>query len=401
MRILWVKIGGLWPLNIGGRLRSYHILFELSQRHAVTVLTTHAPGESPDELAKQLPHCRRVLSFPYSAPKVGTVRFAGALARSWLSPLPVDLLKWRVPAVREEAERIIQSGSVDVCIADFLHAAANVPFSRSVPVILFAHNVESMIWKRLAANENRPWRRAPLEIEWRKVRRSERNACVRSRLVLAVSPIDAASLAENAPAAQMRSIPTGVDTTYFSANGTPERKAHLVFTGAMDWFPNEDAIQFFMAEILPRIRQEMPDVSMTVVGRNPSARLRNAGHQAGVRITGTVDDVRSFIDEGAVYIVPLRIGGGTRLKIFEALSMGKAVVSTTVGAEGLPIVDGEHFVRADSPHDFSRAVMSLLLDPERRKSLGNAGRDLVHAHYSWPSVAREFEAACEEALLKP
>ncbi|MGZ8797740.1 MAG: glycosyltransferase, partial [Thermoanaerobaculia bacterium] len=263
MNILWVKIGGLWPLNMGGRLRSYHMLSDLSQRHRVTVLTTHGPGEDPDALARQLPRCERVESFPYAAPKAGSLRFAGALARSWVSPLPVDLLKWRVPALRAEVDRILKAGGVDVCVADFLHAVPNVPLDSSVPVVLFAHNVEHMIWKRLAANETRLWRRALLEIEWRKVRRRERHACMRSRLVVAVSPTDGACLAENAPGAQTRSIPTGVDTSYFTANGTPEAAAHLVFSGAMDWYPNEDAILFFIEAILPSIRREIPEVTVT------------------------------------------------------------------------------------------------------------------------------------------
>lgn len=398
MRILWVKVGGLWPLNVGGRLRSFHIISELSQRHRITVVTTHRPGEDPEELTKHLPRCERVISFPFSAPKAGTLRFAGALARSWMSALPADLLKWRVPALRAEVEWILGTGRVDVCVADFLYAAANVPSSSSVPVLLFAHNVEHIIWKRLAANENRLWRRTLLEMEWRKMRRNERNACIRSRLVVAVSPLDAASLSENASSAEIRSMPTGVDTTYFSANGTPESDAHLVFSGAMDWYPNEDAMLFFMNEILPLIRQKIPEVTVTVVGRNPSARLRDAGDTAGVRITGTVGDVRSFIDEGAVYVVPLRIGGGTRLKIFEALSMGKAVVSTSIGAEGLPLVHEQHYVRADGAKDFSGAVVSLLRDPARRRALGEAGRNLVQAHYSWSEVAGNFEQHCEEAL---
>ncbi len=399
MKILWVKIGGLWPLNIGGRLRSYHLLSELSQRHQVTVLTTHGSGEDPDELARQLPHCEHVVSFPYSAPKAGSVRFAGALARSWLSPLPVDLFKCRVPALRAEVDRLLNSGAVDLCIADFLFAAPNVRFG-STPIVLFEHNVEFMIWKRLADIEKRLWRRALLQIEWRKVQRLERQACCQSRLVLAVSPLDRAALAETAPAARIQSIPTGVDTAYYSANGTPEEPRHLVFTGAMDWYPNEDAILYFVTEILPAIQREMPEVMFTVVGRNPSARLRSVAEPAGVRITGTVDDVRPFIDAAAVYVVPLRVGGGTRLKIFEALAMQKAVVSTTVGAEGLPLVDGEHFVRADHPGEFARAVVSLLQDSSRRKALGSAGGDLVRSKYSWTSVAREFEMKLEEALAQ-
>ena len=398
MRILWVKLGGIWPLNVGGRLRSFHILSELSHRHRVSLLTTHRPDEDPDEATKHLPNCERVLSFPHDAPKAGSLAFAGALARSWTSTLPVDLLKWRVPALRAEVGRILGEGGADVCIADFLYAAANIPTDTSVPVILFAHNVEHILWKRLAANEKHPLRRALLEIEWRKVRRSEREACRRSRSVVAVSPIDAASLEKNAPNAKICTMPTGVDTSYFRANGTPEAPAHLVFTGAMDWYPNEDAMLFFMAEILPRIREQVPAVTATVAGRNPSPRLRDAAGAAGVQLTGTVDDVRPFIDEGCVYIVPLRIGGGTRLKIFEALSMGKAVVSTSLGAEGLPLLPDRHYVRADDAIAFSHAVVSLLRDTDRRRALGEAGRNLVHANYSWLSVAQTFESHCQSAL---
>jgi len=392
MNILWVKVGGLWPANIGGRLRSFHIISELSKRHRVTVLTTHAPGENGEELQKRLSGCERVIAFPFAAPKVGSMAFVSALARSWMSPLPVDLWKWRVPALRAEAEWILGTGAIDVCVADFLHAMPNLPSNGSVPTILFAHNVEAMIWKRLASSEPRALRRALLRIEARKMRRSERTACARSRGVLAVSPDDARRLG-NAQA-----IPTGVDTEYFAANGTPQREHHLIFTGAMDWFPNEDAMLFFMSEILPAIRRQVPDVTMTIAGRNPSERLRSAATAADVCVTGTVDDVRPFIDEGSVYIVPLRIGGGTRLKIFEALSMGKAVVSTSVGAEGLPLIDGEHFVRSDAPCDFAREVASLLQDADRRRLLGRAGRELVQSRHSWSSVALDFETKCRDIL---
>jgi glycosyltransferase involved in cell wall biosynthesis len=166
----------------------------------------------------------------------------------------------------------------------------------------------------------------------------------------------------------------------------------------MDWFPNEDAVMYFTDAILPRIRQEIPNVSLTVVGRNPSARLRAMAAKAGIQVTGTVDDVRPYVAEAAVYVVPLRVGGGTRLKIFEALAMEKAVVSTTVGAEGLPLIPGQHFLQADDPANFSHAVVSLLRDAERRHRIGSAGRRLVEERYSWPQVACEFEAYLEEVI---
>ncbi len=398
MRILWVKVGGLWPLDTGGRLRSFHTLSELSHRHEVTLLTTHAPEEDPRQLADRLSHRVRVVSFPHRPPKRGSLRLAGSFTRSLLSELPLDLWKWRVPELRAEAARLMETRHVDLCVADFLAAVPNVPLGGPVPVVLFEHNVEHQIWKRLLEVEGHGWRRLPLEIEWRKMRRFEARACRRVALTVAVSQVDRDLLAAGAPGVPICAVPTGVDTSYFVPNGPPESATGLVFTGSMDWYPNEDAILHFVDAILPHVLREVPTASLTVVGRKPSARLRMATAGLPVRIIGRVDDVRPYVSKAAVYVVLLRVGGGTRLKIFEALAMGKAVVSTTVGAEGLPLSTGHHFVRSDDPADFALAVVSLMRDEGRRRSLGRAGRRLMEERYSWPRVARDFEARCEETI---
>jgi glycosyltransferase involved in cell wall biosynthesis len=397
MRILWVKVGGLWPLTTGGRLRSFHTIEELSRRHRVTVLTTHGPDDDHVALAERLSRCEGVRSFPYVAAKRNSLQFGLALARSWFSRYPVDLRKWRVPALRNEVMRLAAAHEVDVCVADFLFAVPNVPSPISIPMIFFEHNVEHIIWKRLCQIETRPWRRLLLELEWRKVRKIEAEACRRASVTMAVSEEDRRLLLAIAPGSRVAAIPTGVDTVYFAPNGIHEDPARLVFTGSMDWFPNEDAILHAIENILPLIRSEMPEASLTVAGRNPTSRLRVAAAHAGVRMTGTVEDVRPYIAEAAVYVVPLRVGGGTRLKILEALAMGKAVVSTTVGAEGLPLVPGKHFLRADDPREFAGAVLTLLRDPDRRRALGSEGRRLLEQRFSWPQVVREFEVRCQEA----
>jgi glycosyltransferase involved in cell wall biosynthesis len=394
--VLWVKVGGLWPLTSGGRLRSFHLLAELSRRTPVSLLTTHGADADPGGLREALPDCD-VRSFPFEVPKQGGAGFAAALMRSWLSRLPVDLWRWRVPALRGEVERRLSGGGVDLCVADFLTAVPNLPPDGPVPVVLFEHNVEHQVWRRLASVESRAWRRWLLEIEWRKMRRFEAAACARSRLTVAVSPADRERLSAIAPAAQVVSIPTGVDTSYFQPGDGPETPGTLVFTGSMDWYPNEDGILNFIETTLPRIEREVPGSFLTVVGRRPSQRLRAQAAAARVRVTGTVDDVRPHMAEAAVYVVPLRVGGGTRLKIFEALAMGKAVVSTGVGAEGLPLVPGRHALIADSPAEFADAVVGLLRDPDRRQALGQAGRRLVEERFSWRQVAREFGERLKEA----
>lgn len=397
MRILWVKVGGLWPLNTGGRLRSFNILSELAREHEVSVFTTHLPDEDGEALKRQLPQCKRVESFSFAAPKFRDPRFPLTLARSWFSSMPVDIYKHRVPEMRRAVDQLLASGEIDLCIADFVFAAPNVPLDGPVPVMFFSHNVEYQILKRLAGAQTNPLRRALLGIEWRKMRRYEAAVCRKARQTLAVSGQDRVLHQADATSAVIHDVPTGVDVGYFKANGTPEDPAELVFTGSMDWHPNEDAIRHFITEILPAIRREVPRVQLTVVGRNPSSGLRRDAEQAGVKVTGTVDDVRPYIDAAAVYIVPLRIGGGTRLKIFEALSMGKAVVSTGIGVEGLPLAAGEHYLKADDPEAFASAVVTLLRDPERRHALGDAGRQLTHERYAWPQVAREFGNRCEAA----
>jgi glycosyltransferase involved in cell wall biosynthesis len=397
LRVLWVKLGGLWPIDAGGRLRSFHVVRELARRHRVTVLTTHAPGaDATAALSAQVPEAE-VVSVPFALPSRGTPRFAAALGRAWLAGRPLEATRSRVPALRRHVERRLAAHTADVCVADFLVATPSVPADRG-PVVLFAHNVEHLIWQRLAEVETRPWRRATLRLEARRLRRWEGEACARVTVTAAVSDLDRARLQALAPEARLRVVPTGVDTVYFAPNGAARVPGRLVFVGSMDWHPNEDAVLHFLAATLPRIRRARRDVSVVVVGRNPRPALRAAATAAGVTVTGTVDDVRPWLAEADVCVVPLRVGGGTRLKIFEALAMGLPVVSTAVGAEGLPLVRDRHFVEADAPEAFATAVLALLREPARARALGEAGRRLVTARYSWGAVARDFEAICHEAV---
>lgn len=399
LRILWVKVGGLWPLNTGGRLRSFHLVRELSQSHAVTVLTTHGPDDDPEGLKQQLSRCQQVRSLPHTPAKKGSGRFFLALFRSWFTRLPVDLYRNRVADLKAEVTRQLAQGTFDLVVADFLVAAPNVSRHGDTPVLLFSHNVEYMIWRRLGANERRWPHRLMLANEWRKMRRYEIEACRRADFTVAVSEQDRDQLAEGSDTSRYGAIATGVDLDYFQAGDRRREQAmEIVFCGSMDWHPNEDAMRYFIDEILPRLREDLPDITVTVVGRNPGDGFRAVAEQAGVRVTGTVPDVRPYVQAAAVYIVPLRIGGGTRLKIYEALAMGKAVVSTTIGAEGLPLEEGEHILRADEPAEFARQVRVLLEDPVRRQALGDAGRALMEARFSWPEVAREFEGFCREAI---
>jgi glycosyltransferase involved in cell wall biosynthesis len=198
-------------------------------------------------------------------------------------------------------------------------------------------------------------------------------------------------------------VQTGVDTRFFSPQSASTVSAgqgganpHLVFTGSMDWLPNEDGVLYFASDILPLIRARIPTATVSVVGRAPTPAVQRLAEQTGIQVTGRVADVRPFVAAGTVYIVPLRIGGGTRLKIFEAMSMGKAVVSTAVGAEGLPVTDGRDIVSADDPGAFADAVVRLIEDSAARRRIESAARQLVVDRYDWSAVAQDFEDALSD-----
>ncbi len=194
-------------------------------------------------------------------------------------------------------------------------------------------------------------------------------------------------------------MPTGVDTDFFRPRRAEKRDPHnLVFTGSMDWLPNEDAIRYFTSQIMPLIKQKLPNVTLTVVGRNPYPALQELSRRdPSVFITGRVDDVRPYMERAAAYIVPLRIGGGTRLKIFEAMAMEKPLISTTVGAEGLPVRNESELLLADTPEDFAAAVVRVLGDDEFAFHLGRHSARLVREQYGWNRVAQRFVEICERA----
>ena len=390
MKILWVKAGGLVPPDTGGKIRSYNILRELSREHAITFFSFYAahPGDIHSELEAVF---AKVVCIPLDLPAPKSFRESLDYGIGLFTNQPYNISKYCRPEVRAELRRLLQQEPFDVIICDFVIAAGAIPWDSPIPKIIFTHNVESVIWQRhYQVASNLTWKLLSW-LEWRRMEAAERRYLRQANHVLTVSGDDRDFFRKYVDASKLSVIPTGADTQYFQPAATPEEPHFLVFTGSMDWLPNEDAIEFFIKEILPLIRKEVPEVSLVVVGRKPSQRLTDlAAGLTNVKLTGWVEDIRPFLSAGAVCIVPLRIGGGTRLKIFEAMSMGKAVVSTTVGAEGLPVRDGEHLIIRDDPAAFASGTVGLLRDPVGRRKLGTAARKLVEEKFSWAQVGKEF-----------
>jgi sugar transferase (PEP-CTERM/EpsH1 system associated) len=398
VNILWLKTELLHPVDKGGRIRTYQMLRELKREHRITYLTLDDGDAAADAVERADEYCDELVRIPLrTAPKRST-GFYVELLRNLASSLPYAISKYRSEAMRDAIVDVARKSEAEVIVCDFLAPAVNVPALDRLPcpVVLFQHNVEASIWERHARVATNPLAKLYFREQWRRMRSFERAQCRRFDHVVAVSRRDMEVFRSQYGASGVSEVPTGVDTEYFHPKGGVRPQPYdLVFTGSMDWLPNEDAMVFFTEAILPRIREAVPGVTLTVVGRNPSPRLLAvADHDRAVRMTGSVPDVRPFIERAALFIVPLRIGGGTRLKIYEAMAMAKPVVSTSIGAEGLPVRDGEDIVLADTPEAFASAAIRLLTDARSADALGRRAAATVRAEFGWNRVAEKFAAIC-------
>jgi sugar transferase (PEP-CTERM/EpsH1 system associated) len=392
MRILFLSAPLLFPANTGGRIRSSEILRRLSSRHRITALCFRTPHDTDQAVADMRGSCERLELVAWRETAKFTPRFYAELLASAPSPLPYTVWKYRSSAMRQHVTALAPHHDLIVC--DFLQPMVNVPAALGTPVVLFQHNVEAVIVQRHLEHTTNPLARAYLRLELAKLTRFEARALKRATHTIAVSDVDRRLMASLYRVSNVSVAPGGVDADYWRPAADHEG-LDLVFTGSMDWLPNQDAVLYFARDILPLIRQEVP-ASFWIVGRNPPGTVRDLAHSApGVRVTGTVDDVRPWVARAAIYVVPLRIGGGTRIKILEAMAMAKCVVSTTVGAEGLPVEAGRHLLVADTPATFASTVVSLLKDDARRRGVGLAARDLVVSGLTWDAAADRFAAICE------
>jgi len=398
MKILWIKAGGLVPPDTGGKIRSYNILRQLALQHSITLFTFY--GAHDNDIHGELKDIfDQIVCLPLSLPANNSLNAMKEYAIGLFSSQPYNIRRFCRPEVGEGLLCVLQQQNYDLLLCDFVIAAGVIPWDWPCRKVIFAHNVEAAIWRRHYEVARNPFWKALSWLEWRRMRSAEQKYLQLADHVLAVSDSDRNYFLEFLNPEIVTVIPTGVDVEYFRPTATEEAPDSMIFTGSMDWLPNEDAISYFTERIFPLIRRQISGASLSVVGRQPSSRLRaSCGKEHNLTVTGWVEDIRPYLARGAVYVVPLRIAGGTRLKIFEAMSMGKAVVSTSIGAEGLPIHHGEHLLLADDPAAFADAVTGLLRDPVRRKRIGLAARKLVEEHYSWAQVGKRFSDVVTEVV---
>jgi sugar transferase (PEP-CTERM/EpsH1 system associated) len=395
VRILWVKANKLLPVHSGGDIRSYYIVRHLASRHELCFFSYYDGKSDPDyerELAEQLPGAFCLCTGKHDSIPARTLSYLFRLT----DQLPYAVSRFRSARVYERLDSWFNQGRFEVAVCDFLDAAVNFPLTHTVPGVLFQHNVESEIWRRHASTA-RAAKKPIYRMEFKKMLAYEKAAVQRFSHVITVSEHDRKLMSGWVDPSRVTVVPTGVDLRQYHPDFSErDAKTLVVFVGAMDWEPNIDAVEYFCKEVWPSVLKQVPDAKFRIVGRNPDRRVQRLTCSS-IEVTGRIPSVMDHLREATVVVVPLRIGGGTRLKIYEAMAAGKAVVSTSVGAEGLDVHHALDIILADDPKAFAEAVLILLRDGGVRKGYERAAAELA-ARYDWPAVGARFEAVLEKVI---
>lgn len=398
IRILWLC--PYLPLPVSGAgSRVFHLIKSLAGSSSIDLIASTNEWHERHPMTAQLRSLCRSVTIAPEAARSGRGRRMMQL-RSLASRRPAQY--WTLYAEEMQAciDQALRHTQYDVAIIE--HSFTGYyRLPEGLPTVLDQHNVESEILQRTSRRDRSRSRRALNFLEFWKYRSDERRICRSADLLLAVSERDREAMRAWGKVPDCQVMPNGVDVDEFSplaVRDVAEQPASIVFTGPLHYTPNADAMLHFGTEIWPLIRQHVPHATLTIVGTRPPREIQELGRLPGVTLTGFVPDVRPYLARAAVVVAPLRVGGGTRLKILEALAMQRAVVSTSLGCEGLDVEHGRHLLVADEPGQFAHRVVELLADGVQRESLGRHGRALVTEKYGWREVGRSLEAALHSLL---
>ena len=397
MKILWVKPGKLLPLDTGGKLRTYNIARYLCAKHELTFVSYYN-GQRDENYERQIRE-----RLPGAVPVYTTIRDVSGLARvfDYLRRLgqlhPYTISRFTSVLVQKMLREWIWQRRFDVAVCDFLTSASNFPRKLLTPTVLFQHNVESVLWERRCRFADGWTSQLSSWIEWLKMVHYETAQVQRFHHVLAVSETDRVAMNKMTDPSRISVIPTGVDCAVYKYDPdlTPIGPL-VVFSGSMDWEPNVDAVEFFCKEIWPHVLAKVPQGRFRIVGRDPRPRVKTLA-SSSVEVTGTVPSVVGHLREAAVLVVPLRMAGGTRLKIYEGMAMGKATVSTTTGAEGLDVEHERNILLADDPRRFAEHVVNLLSNETLRRQYERAAA--MACRRDWSTVAELFAKELQKVIV--
>ena len=394
MNILVVSAQFPYPPRSGFAMRVYQLVRQLTRRNNVMLLS-YAWAHEQDgvaALAEELP-VRVVEREPTS---VQAKRIAQAV--SMFSPQPYYCREVYSDGMQRAITDVCADGGFDLVQLESSFLCA-FDFPRGTRLVIDEHNVESEVFRRMCDSEKSPQRRLFNRVEYARFRRFEQRCWDQADGCAITSDRELPILRERAPFTPVSVVPNGVDLRYFSPSHAQVEPETVVFNGILTYRPNLDAARHLIDEIWPHVQRRQPAARLTIVGRAPAEEVERL-RRPGVEVTGEVPDIRPYLAKAAVVAAPVRIGGGTRLKIVEGLAMGKAIVSTSLGCEGIPVGDRTHLMVADGPEAFAAAILELFDRPELGAELGRAGRALVEREYSWELAGERLEALYERIVTR-
>lgn len=398
MKILVIDEEFPFPPDSGKRIRSYNLLRRLGQKHEIHYLAYGEPHSTAFRALEEFG--LHPVAVRNMVPQKSGPLFYLRLALNLFSGLPYIVTSHYSRIFKMEMLRLINNVAPDMILCEWTPYAEFTRDIKYIPRVVVAHNVESRIWRRYFDTENNPAKKWYIARQVAKLEKFEKTVFGTCDGITAVSQSDASEIADICPQARVQVVDNGVDLEYFKREPHAVDEDSLVFVGTMDWRPNQDAVTYFVKEIFPLIREKKPSAHAVFVGRKPPEFIRDYNNIEGINVTGSVDDVRPYVHGSAIFIVPLRIGGGTRLKILDAMAMQKPIVSTVVGAEGLEVTDGENILLADTAQGFADRVTGLLNDGELQSRLARNGRALVEARYGWDSLAVKLDGFLQEVAQR-
>ncbi len=397
-----------YPPSNGKRLRTLNLILRLARRHRVAYIARSHDG--PEATKRAAAYLRdngvEPVLVDHPLPRKKGPAFYARLAANLLSPLPYSAAAFDRPPLRRAVREHEERNRVDVWQLEWTPFLDMVRPGRA-PRVLMSHNVDSLIWRRYHETERRPLRRWYIRGQWRKFERFERTMFAEADRVVTVSDEDAALARELYGIGNVDVVDNGVDAAFYAAPGErrgsspPCRLDRVLFLGSLDWRPNLDAIQILLDDIFPAVRARVPSARLSIVGRRPPESLRRrVAATEFAELHGDVADVRPHLGKSGVMAVPLRIGGGSRLKILEALECGLPVVSTRVGAEGLRLEDGRDLTVVERPEDMAAALVRCIQAPEEARRMAEQGRRVVQERYDWDVLADRLEAVWESVARR-
>jgi sugar transferase (PEP-CTERM/EpsH1 system associated) len=400
MRVLQFAPRVCWPLDTGAKLRNYHLARVLAERARVSLLAfDDHPPLSEEAIAALEKIYKEVLAIPADS----AYTFA-KVARGMLGQTPLPVLNYTTGSMKRALEGLLREQDFDLIQVESIHLMSYLTSIRKTRkrsfVVCDWHNIESELMRRYSEREPSRLRRAYAGRTARLMSEFERRAMREFDAHVVVSQRDGQRLRDLNPDARIFVIENGVDTAFYSDLGTSDESLarRIVFVGSMDYHANIDGVVDFAREVWPRLHERQPELVFTIVGRDPAPEVRNLAQLPGIAVTGSVADVRPFYREAIAAVVPLRVGGGSRLKILEAMAAGVPVVSTTLGAEGLEVQRDKNILIADTKEQLVESISSVVENEARRNDLSTAGRALVASRYDWSSLGASLFRAYEELL---